>query len=328
MDVAAFHQAEHFTRHAAYLERFEVKLAGEWVQRAHDVGDGLVAVRVRMRARGFFRLRQHAGIGFLDHLFAEIDADQVVLEDVVVEHILGGFAEIDDPFGDRRRANAEGHILGVGGAGGVIVAADAADAAGDEMGVALIFALHEYAVSAEDGGGAVALRHSVIFKIDFGEYSKTADDPGDGIPVHLHQIARFAGCLYVGCCDCAHGRFSSERSRTVAGGQLGSGMPPLRFLVDGLVGERAQCSYGTPVHGDRAGGNSRARGFIHERHELVREAGHCAADTDAANVGTAAHAVHPSAFGDVAVHYRSPAAQLDDAFRGTVLFGDRKCTRL
>ena len=29
---------------------------------------------------------------------AEIDADEIVLEDVVVEHVLGSFAEVDDPL--------------------------------------------------------------------------------------------------------------------------------------------------------------------------------------------------------------------------------------
>ena len=57
------------------------------------------------------------------------------------------------------RPDAERHILRVGGAGGVVVAADAADAAGDEVSVARIFAFHENAVSAKDGGGAVTLGH-------------------------------------------------------------------------------------------------------------------------------------------------------------------------
>ena len=107
----------------------------------------------------------------------------------MVEHVLGGFAEVDDPFGHRRRLDAEGHVLRVGGAGGVVVAADAADAAGDEVGVARILALHEDAVAAEDRRGAVALGHLPVVEVDLGEDAQAAHDPGDRVPVHLHQIA-------------------------------------------------------------------------------------------------------------------------------------------
>ena len=34
MHVPAFHQAEHFARHAAHLQRFAVERAGEGIQRA------------------------------------------------------------------------------------------------------------------------------------------------------------------------------------------------------------------------------------------------------------------------------------------------------
>ena len=86
------------------LQRFAVELAGEGVERGHDVGDGAIAVVAGVRRRRRLRLVPDLGIGLLDHLLAEIDADQVVLEDVVVEHVLGGFAEVDDPLGDRRAA--------------------------------------------------------------------------------------------------------------------------------------------------------------------------------------------------------------------------------
>ena len=88
------------------------------------------------------------------------------------------------------RPNAERHVLRVSRAGGVIIAADSANAAGDEMGVARVFALHENAVAAKDGRSAVALRHLPILKIDLGENAKAADDPRDRIPIHLHQLAR------------------------------------------------------------------------------------------------------------------------------------------
>ncbi len=146
----------------------------------------LIAMQFRVGSRGLFRFLPNAGIGFLDHLFAEIDADQVVLEDVVVEHVLGGFAEVYDPLGHRRRTHSEGHVLRVGGAGGVVVAADAADAAGDEVRVARIFALHEDAVAAEDRGRAVTLGDLALAEVDLGEDAEAADDPGDRIPIHLY----------------------------------------------------------------------------------------------------------------------------------------------
>jgi hypothetical protein len=43
----------------------------------------------------------------------------------VIEHVLRRLAEVDDPLADVRRPDAEGHVLGIGGAGGVVVAADA-----------------------------------------------------------------------------------------------------------------------------------------------------------------------------------------------------------
>ena len=147
------------------------------------------------------RLVPHAGIGFLHHLLAEVHADQVVLEDVVVEHVLGGLAQVDDPLAHGGRRNTERHILRVGGAGCVIVATDAADAAGDEVRVARIFALHEDAVAAENRRGAIALRDLLIVEVNLGENTQAAHDAGNRIPVHLHQIA-FLGWdfgLYL-CC--------------------------------------------------------------------------------------------------------------------------------
>ena len=95
MDVPAFHQAEHLSRPPADLQRLPIELAGERVERAHDVGDGPVPVRVGVRCLGVLRLGQHARIGLGDHLLAEVHADQVLLEDVVVEHVFRGFTEVD-----------------------------------------------------------------------------------------------------------------------------------------------------------------------------------------------------------------------------------------
>src|SRR5208283_255429 len=83
----------------------------------------------------------------------------------------------------------------------------------------------------------------------------------------------------------------------VAGQELGALLAPLRLLVRGLGGEAAQGADDRPVHAGRGGGNLRSRRLVHERHELVREAGHRAGDADAAPVRAAAHPVDPAALG-------------------------------
>ena len=100
------------------------------------------------------------------------------------------------------------------------------------------------------------------------------------------------------------------------------GLAPLGLLVDGLVGDPPQ----PPDHGavDAAGrrGHPPAGRLVHERHELVGEARHRAADADAADVGAAADAVDPAPLGDVAVDHRAPAAELHDALGRAVLGGE------
>ena len=54
----------------------------------------------RVRRFGVVGVLQDAGIGLAHHPFAVVDADQVLLEDVVVEHVLGSFTEIDDPLAE------------------------------------------------------------------------------------------------------------------------------------------------------------------------------------------------------------------------------------
>src|SRR3954454_21154205 len=108
-------------------------------------------------------------------------------------------------------------------------------------------------------------------------------------------------------------------ARVVARGQLRLVVPPLGLLVDGLVGDRAQTPDGLAVDVDEVGGHAAAGRGVHERHELVREAGHRAADADAADVRAAAHAVDPAPLGDVALDDRAPAAQLHQALRLAVL---------
>src|SRR5262249_12095329 len=84
-----------------------------------------------------------------------------------------------------------GHVLVVDRAGRVVVTADAADAAGDEVRVPWVLALHEDAVSAEDRRRAVALDDLLLLEVNLGVYTEAADDLGDRIPGHLHQAGVF-----------------------------------------------------------------------------------------------------------------------------------------
>ena len=105
--------------------------------------------------------------------------------DVVVEHVFRSFAEIDDPFSDGWGLDTEGHVLRIDSAGGMVVAANTADAAGDEVSVTRVFAFHENAVAAKYGRSAVAFGDFAVLKIDLREDSQTAHDPRDRIPVHF-----------------------------------------------------------------------------------------------------------------------------------------------
>src|SRR5207248_2567908 len=71
----------------------------------------------------------------------------------------------------------------------VVVAANAADAAGDEVGVAGILAPHEHAVAAEQRRGALARDHFAVGEVDLRVDAKVADDPGDRIPGHVDELA-------------------------------------------------------------------------------------------------------------------------------------------
>src|SRR3954453_7531200 len=105
----------------------------------------------------------------------------------------------------------------------------------------------------------------------------------------------------------------------VAGGQLGLVVPPLGFLVDRAVGDRPQAPDHLAVAGRQRRRDTAARGGVHERHELVGEARHLAADADAPHVRAAADPRHPAALGDVAVDDRPPAADLHQALRRVVV---------
>src|SRR6476646_6906708 len=108
----------------------------------------------------------------------------------------------------------------------------------------------------------------------------------------------------------------------VAGAEFGALHAPFRFLVRRAGGEAAEAAYHRAVHAAGGGRHGRSRRLVHERHELVREAGHRAGDADAADVGAAAHAVDPAALGHVAFDHGTPAAELDQALGRTVLGGE------
>jgi hypothetical protein len=170
------------------VDRLAVELTLERVQRAHDVADRPVAVLGGVRRLGRVGLLEHAGVGLGDHPLAEVNPDQVLLEDVVVEHVLGRLAEVQDPFAQVRRADSVGHVLGVDRAGRVVVTADTADSAGDEVRVPRVLALHEDAVAAEDRRGAVALGDPLGLEVDLRIDTQAAHDPRNRIPGHLGEF--------------------------------------------------------------------------------------------------------------------------------------------
>ena len=180
--MPSLHQAEHLAGHAAHLQRLAVELALEGIQGPHDIADGPVAVLLRMRRLGFRRLFPHTRIGLLDHHFAEIDSDQIVLKDVMVEHVLGSLAQIDNPLGHVRRLDPVGHVLGIDRTRRMVVPANAANAAGDEMGVPGVLVLHEDAVTAKDRRRAMALDDLLSVEVDLRVDAEASDDAGDRVP--------------------------------------------------------------------------------------------------------------------------------------------------
>src|ERR1044071_2658854 len=94
-----------------------------------------------------------------------------------------------------------------------------------------------------------------------------------------------------------------------AGGQFAAALTPLGLAVERVSRDLAEAAHRVAVGRDRGRGELAAGRLVHERHELVGEAGHRAADADAADVGATADAVHPAALGDVALDRRAPAAE-------------------
>src|SRR5580700_864111 len=107
----------------------------------------------------------------------------------------------------------------------------------------------------------------------------------------------------------------------VSGGQFSPRMTPLGFFVHRGLSQGAQSTNRAAIGTNGCAGDPRARWLIHEGHELIRKAGHGAANADATHIGAAADSSHPAALGNIAVHNRPPASQLHDALRGAVHLG-------
>jgi len=164
------------------VECLAVELADEGVKRAHDIADGAISMIFCMRSGSVICLLKHSWIGLFHHLLAEVNADQVLLEDVVVEHVLRRLTQIDNPLTQCWWLYPIGHILSIDRAGCVVVAADAADAARDEVSVARVFALHKEAVASEDVGGAKGLCYPAVLEVDLRIDAQTANDTCHRIP--------------------------------------------------------------------------------------------------------------------------------------------------
>src|SRR5882757_6112275 len=100
-----------------------------------------------------------------------------------------------------------------------------------------------------------------------------------------------------------------------SGLEFRAGMPPLWFFVHRATCDMPKIADDRAVQTRRRRGNLATRGFVHERHELVRETGHRASDADAADVRAATDAVDPAPLGDVALDDRTPTAEFHNAFR-------------
>src|SRR3974390_2391221 len=83
----------------------------------------------------------------------------------------------------------------------------------------------------------------------------------------------------------------------VAGRALRPVVAPFRLFIERVVREPTQIADERAVGPDERRGDTGAWRLVHERHELVREARHRAADADAPDIGATADAADPAAFG-------------------------------
>src|SRR5207253_6364935 len=142
--------------------------------------------------------------------------------------------------------------------------------------------------------------------------SQTSHDPRDWIPGHLDQLRRSCRLGRHGARFLRRSGPEASRGRGIAASRLAFGRAsPFGLTVHRSLRDAAQGMDGLAIdfHGPR--GELGPRRFIHEGHEFIGEAGHRAADAYAADVRTSTDAAHPAALGNVALHYWSPAAELD-----------------
>ena len=145
----------------------------------HDVGDVPVAVEIRVWCRASSRaLSQTLGLVSFTICSQKSTPTKLSWKMLWSNMYSAASPRFTIHSRDRGGTNSERHVLGVGGAGGVVIAADAADAAGDEVRVARVFTLHEDAVTAEDRRRAMTLRDLPVFEIDLGENPQAARRSG------------------------------------------------------------------------------------------------------------------------------------------------------
>jgi hypothetical protein len=103
----------------------------------------------------------------------------------MVEHVVGLLRQVVGAVAELRRVDAVGHVLAQHRRRAVVVTADAADAAGQEMRFTRVDALHEDVEPAEDHGGRVALQDLLVREVDLRVDPEASDDARDRIPGHL-----------------------------------------------------------------------------------------------------------------------------------------------
>src|SRR5687767_3150680 len=98
MCMPPFHETKHLSRQSAHLQSFPVEFTAEGIQGSHDFGNRSIAVIGRMFCLSVLSFCPNSRISFLDHLLAIVNTNQVVLENIVVEHVFSGLTEIYDPI--------------------------------------------------------------------------------------------------------------------------------------------------------------------------------------------------------------------------------------
>lgn len=132
----------------------------------------------------------------------------------------------------------------------MVVTTDTADAAGDEVSVARVFALHEETIASEDVRGTIGFRYLPVLEVNLGINAQAANDACHRIPRHLYKLWWLSWGLFSS--DLRRhetvslliliGRliaWSSFPRWLIARRQLSTRVPPFRFLVECVVRQRA-----------------------------------------------------------------------------------------